>query len=128
MNITQALQQGQQLRPAKLNDAIRAVVTKEWVGRHDAATVIIDCDPVDEAAIRSAIASHLATDWAAQEEAERVRLAAVDDAIKQDNVIQQIAKMTAAEYDAWWAANVTTAAQAITVLKRVVRVLCRKLL
>lgn len=57
-----------------------------------------------------------------------VRLTAIDDAIKQDSVIALIKGQTSAEYDAWWAANVTNAAQAIGVLKRVVRILCRRVL
>lgn len=69
MNITVriALTQGQQIRPGKLNEAIKAVATKEWSGRHDAVTVIVDCDDADEAAIRAVIDTHLATDWASQE-------------------------------------------------------------
>lgn len=64
----------------------------------------------------------------ALEASEAVRTATVDAAIKADNVIQQMKAMTPAEYDDWWTANVTTAAQAIGVLKRVVRVLVRRVL
>jgi hypothetical protein len=61
-------------------------------------------------------------------EAERVRLVAIDTTISQDNVISNIKTMTNDQYDTWWAANVTNAAQAIGVLKRLVRVVCRRLL
>lgn len=64
----------------------------------------------------------------AASEAERARQEAIDEAIRQDAVIQQIKAMSPAEYDTWWAANVTNAAQTIAVLKRVVRILCRKVL
>jgi hypothetical protein len=60
--------------------------------------------------------------------AEAARLAAIDAAIRDDNVIAAIKAMTPAEYDAWWAANVTTNAQAISVLKRLVRIVVRRLL
>lgn len=56
------------------------------------------------------------------------REAEAETSIKQDAVIASIKSMTQAEYDAWWAANVTNAAQAIGVLKRVVRIVCRRLL
>lgn len=127
MSINQKLQAGQQLRQGVLNDAIRVVATRPWEGRHDAATVIVICDDADVPAIQAVIDAHLATDWAAVDAATAARLAAIDDAIKQDNVMQQIKGMTNAEFDAWWAANVTNAAQAITVLKRIVRLAARKL-
>lgn len=82
----------------------------------------------DITAVNAVFATQLARDWRAWITGEPARLAAVDTAIVQDNIIQQIKVMTPAEYDAWWAANVTTAAQAIAVLKRVVRVICRRLL
>lgn len=59
---------------------------------------------------------------------EAARQSAVDAAIQADTVMATIKGMTAAEYDVWWTANVATAAQAITVLKRVVRVLARRVL
>lgn len=60
--------------------------------------------------------------------AEIVRDQAIDAAIAGDTTIAQLKAMTAAEFDTWWAANVTTAAQAITVLKRIARLVIRKLL
>jgi hypothetical protein len=67
VRITIALQVGQQLRPAKLNDTIRTAGLA-FAGFHDAATVILDCYPADEAAIRALIATHLATDWQAADD------------------------------------------------------------
>lgn len=51
-----------------------------------------------------------------------------DAAIAADNVVAQLKTMTVAEFDAWWAANVTTAAQAIAILKRLARVVIRRVL
>lgn len=61
-------------------------------------------------------------------QAESDRKAGVDAAISSDATIASLKAMTAAEFDAWWAANVTNAAQAINVLKRISRVVLRKLL
>lgn len=43
-----------------------------------------------------------------------------------DAQLAPLRNMTNAEFNAWWDANVTTAAQAIGVLKRLVRVLLRR--
>lgn len=59
--------------------------------------------------------------------AERQRLADIDSAIKGDAVMAALKAMTPAEYDTWWSANVTTAAQANAVLKRVVRIVIRRM-
>lgn len=59
---------------------------------------------------------------------EQARLAAIDATIKEDTVIQTLKPMTNAQFDAWWAANVTNLAQANNVLKRVVRILVRRVL
>lgn len=59
---------------------------------------------------------------------EVVRKAQIEQAIAADSVIAQLKAMTNAEFDAWWAANVTTAAQAIQVLKRLARVIIRRVL
>lgn len=60
--------------------------------------------------------------------AEELRLEDLDDAISLDTVIAQIKAMTNDEFNTWWDANVTTATQAIAILKRVVRVLIRRVL
>jgi hypothetical protein len=65
---------------------------------------------------------------AAIKDAEQARQAEIDSTIAADSVIASIKAMSSAEYDAYWAANVTNAAQAIGVLKRVVRVLVRRVL
>jgi hypothetical protein len=59
---------------------------------------------------------------------EQARLVAVDSTIASDNIVASLKKMTNAEFDAWWSANVTTAAQAIAVLKRITRVVIRRVL
>lgn len=68
--------------------------------------------------------------WALQPgtpaDVDRERLEAIDATIAADNVLAQIKAMTNAEYNAYWAANVVTAADAIGVLKRVVRVMARR--
>lgn len=68
---------------------------------------------------------------AAQKAAEAqaaARLSAIDTSIKNDTVLASLKEMTSSEYDAWWVSNVTTSAQAIGVLKRVVRVILRRVL
>jgi hypothetical protein len=59
---------------------------------------------------------------------QQAKEAGLDAAITGDSVIQQLKAMTNAEFDAWWDANVTTAAQAIAVLKRLARVIIRRVL
>jgi hypothetical protein len=60
--------------------------------------------------------------------AEAARVRSINDAIASDNTIQSLKAMTNSEFDTWWAANVTNAAQAIQVLKRVARVVIRRVL
>lgn len=52
--------------------------------------------------------------------------------IQTDTVLQLLKTQTNAEYDAWWTTNITNAAQplnaALTVLKRLLRVVVRRLL
>jgi hypothetical protein len=61
-------------------------------------------------------------------QAEATREAGLDAAIDGDTTIQQLKAMTNAEFNTWWDANVTTAAQAIAVLKRLARVIIRRVL
>lgn len=49
---------------------------------------------------------------------ELVRIQEIAQELKNDSVVQQLKTMTKSEFDTWWAANVTNAAQAITVLKK----------
>ena len=58
--------------------------------------------------------------------AEEVRLAAIDTTINTDATIAALKPMTNAQFDTWWSANVTTLAQALAVLKVVVRVIIRR--
>lgn len=57
---------GQQIRPGKLNDAIKAAGFT-FNASHNTTEAIVECAAADEAAIRALIATHLATDWAAQD-------------------------------------------------------------
>ncbi len=59
---------------------------------------------------------------------EQVRGEEFDSAIRGDSQIAALKAMTNAEYSAWFDANVTNNAQAIGLLKRVVRVLIRRVL
>ena len=59
---------------------------------------------------------------------EVLRRQDLDQAIGADAQIAALKAMTNAEYGAWFDANVTNAAQAIGLLKRVVRVLIRRVL
>jgi hypothetical protein len=63
-----------------------------------------------------------------EESSELARQQAVDEAIQSDSTVSALKAMTNAEFDTWWAANVTNAAQAINVLKRVTRVVIRRVL
>jgi hypothetical protein len=60
--------------------------------------------------------------------AEAARKATFESAIGVDTIIAQLKAMTAAEFDIWWDANVTNAAQAIAVLKRLTRLMVVRLL
>lgn len=69
--------------------------------------------------------------WAAgtaARQAEATRISSLSTAIGGDSVIQSLRSMTAAQFDAWWDANVTNAAQAIGVLKRLVKIIIFRLL
>jgi hypothetical protein len=60
--------------------------------------------------------------------AEAARKSSIESAIASDTTVASLKAMTNAEFDTWWAANVTNAAQAINVLKRVTRVVIRRVL
>lgn len=69
--------------------------------------------------------------WAAGQasrDALAARVQSLESAIVGDGVIQTLRTMTAAQFDQWWDANVTNAAQAIGVLKRLVKLIIFKLL
>lgn len=59
---------------------------------------------------------------------EFARLAGIDTVIQADDLSNLIKNMSNTEYDAWWVANVANLGQANAVLKRVVRILCRRVL
>ena len=60
--------------------------------------------------------------------AEETRKQEIDSTVSSDTVVQQLKAMSNVEFDTWWNANVTTAAQAINVLKRLARIIIRRLL
>lgn len=59
---------------------------------------------------------------------ERLRKLGLDAAITADTQIAALKAITNADFDAWFDANVMTAAQAIGLLRRVCRVLIRRVL
>src|SRR3990167_8167661 len=59
---------------------------------------------------------------------EETRQEELDATITGDPVTSPLKTMTNAEFDAWWEANVTNAAQAIGVLKRLTKLVIRRLL
>jgi len=63
----------------------------------------------------------------AEAAAEVQRLEDLETEIAGDSVIHNLKAMTNAEYNAWWDANVTTAADARGVLKKLVRVVIRRI-
>jgi len=85
----------------QLSDAERQAVADEWNEREAAALT---------------------------QYAESARLSTFDEATAADATMQEFKAMTAAQLDAWWDANVTTAAAVIAILKRIVKVIVRKLL
>jgi hypothetical protein len=64
---------------------------------------------------------------AAATKAEQIKAAEHEQAIAPDSVLLQLRGMSNAQFDTWWAANVTTAAQASGVLKRLARLVLRRL-
>lgn len=87
---------------------------------------LVDLDAVAAAALQAEWAAEAAAQPA--RDAEAARVAALDGAISSDATVASMRAMTSAEFDAWWAANVTTVAQASNVLKRVTRVVLRRVL
>jgi hypothetical protein len=63
-----------------------------------------------------------------EQQVEIERVAGIDEAIKTDATVQALKAMSSGEFDVWWAANVTTLAQANNVLKRLTRVIVRRVL
>jgi hypothetical protein len=77
----------------------------------DAGEVVLPEDPIDP-----------------QIAIDKVRTDAIDLNIKNDAVLNAAKAMTNAQFDTWWAANVTNLAQANGVLKLLARIVIRKLL
>jgi len=61
-------------------------------------------------------------------QAEVDRNASIDGAINADTTIGALKTMTNAEFNTWWAANVTNTTEALNILKRLARVIIRRVL
>lgn len=81
-----------------------------WTYSPDKTAVIVDSAP------------------AAAADAEKSRLADVEQAIATDAQVAALKAMSNAEFSAWFAANVTTLAQARNVLERLARIVIRRVL
>lgn len=71
--------------------------------------------------------THFAIDWNAKHAAATSAAQSVDQANAADPIIAILKAMSNAEMDAWFAANVTTAPQAIIFLKRLAKIIIRRL-
>ena len=113
---------------AALNDELKAAALV-CDGFHDAVTAIVVCEATDDAAVRAVIAAHIANTVAreAAKVAAKVAAKSIDDAVAADTTLAAFKAMDNAQFDAWWAANVTNAAQAIGVLKRLAKIVIRRL-
>ena len=80
----------------------------------------IDMTPTEQAALD---ATHADGDV---ERIKSARLSEFDSAIAADANLQLFRTMSKAEFDAWWTANVTNAAQAIAVLKKLCWLVIRR--
>ena len=81
-------------------------------------------DETQQAAI---LAEYEAGPWVAIQ-TKQANLESQDTAIGGETTLAQLKAMSATEFDDWWNANVTNAAQAIQVLKRLARVVIRRVL
>lgn len=54
------------------------------------------------------------------------RLTDIEQTVRGDSQLAQLKVMTNAEFDAWWTANVTNAAQAAAILKKLVKLIIFK--
>lgn len=103
-------------------------VRKFWAAPAEAEgrpTVVI-AEPYMEEGVAVAVSLQAWMDAEALKSANAARLAAIDDVIVGDATIAALKAMDAAAFDTWWAANVTTQAQANNVLKRVTRAVIRR--
>ena len=75
----------------------------------------------------AAAAAATAAETAAQNTPEALAAASVAQAVAGDATIAALKTMDNAAFDAWWDANVTNAAQAINVLKRLAKIVVRRL-
>lgn len=78
-------------------------------------------------AVRATCLAHFAIDWNAANATAKQKADSIDQANAGDAMLVALRAMSNAELDAWWAANVTNAAQAIQVLKRLAKLVIRRL-
>jgi chitodextrinase len=112
-------------------EAVRAVCPIHgisFVSISDKATWRIDFKEEATEGQKAAAQSALEAFDPATVDADEARQADIEAAIQGDSTVAALKAMTNAEFDTWWAANVTNAAQAINVLKRVTRVVIRRVL
>ena len=125
--------------PVTLNTELGAALNpRTWIGRHNAAQLVVDYDDatIQAAEVTAVLTAHLANkaarDAAAAAQAARLQQDAADAAtVKGDAALNQFMNMSPADIDAWFAANVTTLAQARTALvlmAKLLNIACRKAL
>lgn len=135
-----------EVRALRPNVSFPVTLTDEIITAHAFDTVTLTApayDPMTQAVAQASpaliagvwtqqwVVSNLSPEQVAEKQAaatEAARVAAVDAAIGSDVVVASLKGMTNAQFDQWWGANVTNAAQAITVLKRIARIVIRKAL
>lgn len=93
---------------------------------HATAEGPVQFTPAEEAEWDAMAAAAAAAAPALQAEADRK--ATLDTAVSTDTQLNAFKSMSKAEFDTWWAANVTNAAQAIAVLKKLALLIIRRVL
>jgi hypothetical protein len=86
----------------------------------------VECTPEEDAQLE-AIRQATLPEMAAQQ-AQVARRAAMDAALEADATVSQFKSMTASQFDAWWAANILTPADAMALLRRLTLLIIRRLL
>lgn len=115
---------------ARVQQAVQAVCPIDGISfgkLSDPSTWLIHFKP-EATAQQQADAVTVITNYVDNPTSEEVRCQAITDTIIADTTIAALKAMTVAEFDTWWAANVTTLAQANNVLKRLARVVIHRVL
>lgn len=119
---------------AALDKAVKAVCPITGVSIGDTADKLTwrfnplpSATPSEISAAQGVIDAFDLAAHAQQEADELAKAASLDSAIATDPTLAAFKAMDNAQFDAWWAANVTNAAQAIGVLKRLAKIVIRRL-